>query len=141
MHGACGSVQAVQRARLWRWHRGPIDQVLERQHGSCVNRIDTKSQVSSLLWSKEHKEIISGHGYAENQLSIWSYPTLNKVAYLTGHSERVLSMSMSPDGSTVVSAAADETLRFWKCFGKNDKAKKKMRQGQATRSKLTATLR
>jgi cell division cycle protein 20 (cofactor of APC complex) len=23
---------------------------------------------------------------------------------------------MSPDGQTVVSAAGDETLRFWKCF-------------------------
>ena len=25
-------------------------------------------------------------------------------------------MAQSPDGNTVVSAAADETLRFWKCF-------------------------
>lgn len=29
----------------------------------------------------------------------------------------MLHMAQSPDGSTVVSAAADETLRFWKCFG------------------------
>ena len=33
-------------------------------------------------------------------------------------------MAMSPDGSTVVSAAADETLRLWKCFAM-DPAKKK----------------
>lgn len=33
-----------------------------------------------------------------------------------GHTSRVLHMAMSPDGSTVVSAAADETLRLWKCF-------------------------
>jgi len=33
-------------------------------------------------------------------------------------------MAMSPDGSTVVSAAADETLRLWKCFAV-DPAKKK----------------
>jgi cell division cycle protein 20 (cofactor of APC complex) len=110
--------------------------------GGCVSRVDTKSQVSSLLWNKEHREIISGHGFAENQLSIWSYPTLQKVADLSGHQERVLSMAMSPDGSTVVSAAADETLRFWKCFASEPKQKKKVRQGGKTqRSRLTATLR
>ena len=47
-----------------------------------------------------------------------------KVAELTGHSSRVLHLAMSPDGSTVVSAAADETLRLWKCFA-SDPAKKK----------------
>jgi cell division cycle protein 20 (cofactor of APC complex) len=37
-------------------------------------------------------------------------------AELTGHASRVLHMAMSPDGTTVVSAAGDETLRFWKVF-------------------------
>lgn len=37
-------------------------------------------------------------------------------AFVIGHTSRVLHMAMSPDGSTVVSAAADETLRIWKCF-------------------------
>ncbi|KAI8509619.1 PREDICTED: cell division cycle protein 20 homolog [Branchiostoma belcheri] len=84
--------------------------------GHCLNTVDTKSQVCSILWSKEHKELISGHGFANNQLIIWKYPTMAKVTELTGHQARVLHMSMSPDGTTVVSAAADETLRLWKCF-------------------------
>ena len=37
-------------------------------------------------------------------------------AELTGHTSRVLHMAMSPDGTTVVSAAGDETLRFWQIF-------------------------
>jgi len=40
-----------------------------------------------------------------------------KVAELTGHTSRVLHLAQSPDGTTMVSAAADETLRFWRCFG------------------------
>ena len=33
-----------------------------------------------------------------------------------GHSHRVLFLAMSPDGSTVVTGAGDETLRFWNIF-------------------------
>ena len=38
---------------------------------------------------------------------------MKKITELTGHMNRVLYMGMSPDGSTIVSGAADETLRFW----------------------------
>jgi cell division cycle 20, cofactor of APC complex len=85
--------------------------------GAMLNSIDTGSQVCSVLWSKHQREICSSHGYSENQLILWKYPTMTKVKELTGHTERVLNMDMSPDGATVVSAAADETLRFWNVFG------------------------
>lgn len=39
-----------------------------------------------------------------------------KIAELTGHTARVLHMALSPDGTTVLSASADESLRFWKVF-------------------------
>eukprot|EP00957_Ditylum_brightwellii_P120483 9192675-Ditylum_brightwellii.AAC.1 len=39
-----------------------------------------------------------------------------KVKEFEGHTARVLHMACSPDGGTVVSAAADETLRFWNIF-------------------------
>ena len=39
--------------------------------GKCLNTIDTNSQVCSLLWSKTHKEIVSSHGFSQNQLCIW----------------------------------------------------------------------
>lgn len=93
-------------------------------NGSIVQTQDVKSQISCILWSKEHKELISSHGFEMNQLSIWRYQDMAKVCDLTGHSNRVLMMAMSPESDMVVSAGADETLRLWKCFGLNDKQKK-----------------
>ncbi|XP_073984224.1 cell division cycle 20 protein fzy [Rhodnius prolixus] len=99
--------------------------------GTSPNFIDTKSQVCGLLWSTTYKELISGHGYAKNQLIIWKYPSLVKVSELTGHTARVLHLAMSPDGSTVLSAGADETLRLWKCFTSNPKVKKEVSESKA----------
>ena len=107
-------------------------------NGMNLYSMDTKSQVSSILWSKEYQELISGHGYAKNELVIWKYPGLTKICELTGHNRRVLGMAMSPDGSTVVSLGADETLRFWECF-KIDKEKKKKDELKAFKDNVSVT--
>lgn len=83
------------------------------QQGTQVNSVDTRSQVCSIQWSLTEKELISAHGFSENQLTLWKYPSLTPIATLTGHTSRVLHTALSPDGSTVCSAAGDETLRFW----------------------------
>jgi cell division cycle protein 20 (cofactor of APC complex) len=85
--------------------------------GALLQEVDTNSQVCSLVWSKHEKEILSSHGFTQNQLTLWKYPSMVKVSELTGHQSRVLHLAVSPDGKTVVSGAADETLRFWKVFG------------------------
>jgi len=85
--------------------------------GAMLNSIDTGSQVCSIIWSKHQRELCSSHGYSENQLILWKYPTMTRIKELPGHTARVLNMEISPDGASVVSAAADETLRFWNVFG------------------------
>jgi len=84
--------------------------------GQLLNSIDTGSQVCSIIWSKFEKELISSHGFTKNQLTLWKYPTMSKVTELMGHTSRVLHLAQSPDGTTIASAAGDETLRFWKVF-------------------------
>ncbi|KAG2330513.1 hypothetical protein Bca52824_001693 [Brassica carinata] len=80
---------------------------------SCV---DTSSQVCNLAWSKNVNELVSTHGYSQNQIIVWKYPTMTKLATLTGHTFRVLYLAVSPDGQTIVTGAGDETLRFWNVF-------------------------
>ena len=59
------------------------------------------------MFSKSVNEIVSTHGYSNNEIKIWEYPSLENVATLTGHTMRVLYMAMSPDGSMVVTGAGD----------------------------------
>ncbi|KAL4796997.1 WD40-repeat-containing domain protein [Aspergillus venezuelensis] len=86
--------------------------------GSLIKEVDTGSQVCNLAWSKNSDEIISTHGYSQNQIVIWKYPRMEQIVSLTGHTFRVLYLAMSPDGQTVVTGAGDETLRFWRIFNK-----------------------
>jgi cell division cycle 20-like protein 1 (cofactor of APC complex) len=40
--------------------------------------------VCNLAWSKNVNEIVSAHGYSQNQIIVWKYPTMAKLATLTG---------------------------------------------------------
>uniref|UniRef100_A0AAV2JQ32 Fizzy-related protein homolog n=2 Tax=Gobiidae TaxID=8220 RepID=A0AAV2JQ32_KNICA len=86
--------------------------------GQPLQCTDTGSQVCNLAWSKHTNELVSTHGYSQNQILVWKYPSLTQVAKLTGHSYRVLYLAMSPDGEAIVTGAGDETLRFWNVFSK-----------------------
>jgi len=128
--------QAAVKALAWSPHErnliatggGTADRCIKfwnTQTGSLLNSVDTGSQVCALQWNPFEKEILSSHGFARNQLCLWKYPTMAKVKELDGHTARVLHMAVSPDGGSVVSAAADETLRFWDIFAPLSKTQKR----------------
>lgn len=85
-------------------------------NGTRLAKIETHSQVSGISWSNYYNEFITSHGYPHNRLTIWSYPSLNPICHLNGHTQRILSITSNPDGSTIASVGADETLRLWRCF-------------------------
>ncbi|KAF4696080.1 substrate-specific activator of APC-dependent proteolysis, variant 2 [Perkinsus olseni] len=119
--------QAAVKALAWSPHQhhtlatggGTADRCIrfwDTHTGTCLNCVDTGSQVCNLSWAKSVNEVVSTHGYSLNQVVVWKYPSMRKVVTLTGHTYRVLYLSVSPDGQTVVTGAGDETLRFWNVF-------------------------
>ncbi|BFG21577.1 hypothetical protein CerSpe_078520 [Prunus speciosa] len=90
--------------------------------GACLNSVDTGSQVCALLWNMNERELLSSHGFTRNQLTLWKYPSMVRIAELTGHTSRVLHMAQSPNGCTVASAAG-ERLNFWNVFGDPEEVK------------------
>ena len=91
--------------------------------GTLAQSLNANTQVCSLLWNPNEKEILSSHGFSnanednsKSYIRLWKYPTMNVIGELKGHEDRVLHLALSPDGETVVSAGADERLCFWKLF-------------------------
>ncbi|OAC98517.1 hypothetical protein MUCCIDRAFT_129777, partial [Mucor lusitanicus CBS 277.49] len=84
--------------------------------GARLKSVNAGSQVTSLHWSHHHKEIVSTHGLPHNQLTVWAYPTLNKIIDIPAHESRILHSALSPDGQVLATAAADENLKFWRIF-------------------------
>ncbi|CAO0800914.1 unnamed protein product [Mucor circinelloides] len=124
---------AAVKAIAWNPHRrgvlvsggGTADKTIKFWNtiaGSLTSSHDTGSQVCNITWSKKTDDIVSTHGYANNAVSssnqviVWKSDRMQRLATLTGHTSRVLYMAMSNDGSTVVTGAGDETLRFWDVF-------------------------
>jgi len=57
-------------------------------------------------------------GHTSNEIHIWDIATSQTVGDVSrGHNHRVCSLSYSPDGTRIVSASADSTLRLWDITG------------------------
>lgn len=79
----------------------------------------TGSQVCNIRWSlTSPNELVSTHGYSQNQIIVWAYPWMKEIAILTGHTQRVLYLTLSPDGQYVATGAGDKTLRIWRLCDK-----------------------
>jgi WD40 repeat protein len=85
-----------------------------------IDSIDTTSQVCDIAFSKITNEFVTTHGYSDNLILIWDYSKMEVIATLKGHKERVLYLSVSPDGKKIVTGAGDESIRFWEVFKREE---------------------
>lgn len=75
--------------------------------------INVDSQVCSLKFIGKYKELITGHGYSENDIRIWKANQMKMMKSFGKHESRVLHLAVSPDENVVASISADENLKFW----------------------------
>lgn len=88
--------------------------------GTCHMTVDTLSQVSGILFNKNYKEMITGHGNPNSGVRVWRHNpircTFEHLADLKSHGGRVLGLCHNPDNSYVMSVGEDEAMRIWCCW-------------------------
>ena len=83
-----------------------------KQWPSVVHVIDHDSNVSSVAFSPDGKQIVSG--LWDNTVRVWDAVTGKAVGEpFRGHVGQVTSVAFSPDGKQIVSGSRDTTVRVW----------------------------
>ncbi|OBS70870.1 hypothetical protein A6R68_00612, partial [Neotoma lepida] len=106
--------------------------------------------VKAVAWCPWQSNILAtGGGTSDRHIRIWNVcsgaclsavDAHSQVVFVGivsgGHTARVLSLTMSPDGATVASAAADETLRLWRCFELDPALRREREKASVAKSSL-----
>ena len=92
--------------------------------GTLLDEIYTSGQVTSLIWSLRHKQIVATFGFGDSKnpvlITLYSYPKLSKLLEVRSPNPlRVLSAVISPSSMAICVATNDETIRFYELW--NDK--------------------
>lgn len=82
-----------------------------------VGKVYTNSQVGGIKWSPCGREFVSCHGYSNNEITVWQYKGMRRIATIQkAHDARVLSMAQNSDMTKIATISGDETLKLWKIF-------------------------
>jgi len=81
-----------------------------------MKSVETGSQVCNLMWSKNVNEIVSTHGYSQFEVAVWKASSMTRIATLNGHRQRVLYLTVSPDGRRIATGSGDNTVCTWDIF-------------------------
>ncbi|WP_293166479.1 serine/threonine-protein kinase [Okeania sp. SIO2C9] len=86
--------------RLWNLKTGKKESVIKPNIAA----------VKSIVFTPNHQKIVA----AGENITIWDLITEEKLQTLIGHSESISSLAITPDGKTLVSGSADQTIKVWR---------------------------
>lgn len=94
--------------------------------GKEIKRVATDSQVCTLNYLTKYKELLTTHGYQQNDLKLWKATGgIKMIKSFGNHEARVLHTAINSDETSVVSLSPDESLKFWKIRESKQNAPKK----------------
>ncbi|TAE60437.1 MAG: serine/threonine protein kinase [Nostocales cyanobacterium] len=90
---------------------GPVTPpVTPKTSAILINTLTTHDDVNSVAISSDGNTLV---GSDDKTIKIWNLVTGELKSTLTGHSDWVLSLAITPDGKTLVSGDYDETIKIW----------------------------
>jgi len=78
-----------------------------------IDSVDYGSQVCNLRWTRRN-ELITTHGYSQNDVRILNLGTHKNTKVFEGHKNRVIHFGMSTDEEYFATGSGDETLCIWR---------------------------
>jgi len=78
---------------------------------AAVDYIETDFPITAVALAEQGHEIYSGG--IDNDIKVWDARTLEVIYTLTGHTDTITSLEVSPDSQTLLSNSHDSTVRTW----------------------------
>ncbi|OIP75311.1 MAG: hypothetical protein AUK48_07850 [Oscillatoriales cyanobacterium CG2_30_44_21] len=98
--------------------------IWELQRGKCIKTLQGNSNaIYAIAYSNQfNQQNILASGHEDQTIKLWNVdinapqtlePDLQPFQILRGHSDRILSVTFSPNGQILASGSADRTIKLW----------------------------
>lgn len=99
------------RMLTWEGKANPKATVWDTAAGRRLGAIEENAPIRHARFDRAGRRIFTG--CMDGSIGVWDADSLNRVATLTGHTKQVIRMEMSRDGSALITASVDGTVRLW----------------------------
>jgi WD40 repeat protein len=94
-----------------------LPSVTETKATRTLDWLSSKGRVWSCALSRNGSRVVFGTSHG---ICVWNHVTNTVECFLRGHSDLVLSVAFSSDGSQVVFGSGDKTVRIWNCHTESE---------------------